>query len=107
MAFWLLIYLAAILCPCMVHSLVQLKSKTCYLMSSSSLNQHALLICILVVKPSINVCHRFTVLSIAINFGLIHHGIMRFKLIGDGRAWKVDGRAQVLVGLSLDTPLNA
>ena len=83
-------------------------------MSSSSLNQHALLICILVVKPSINVCHRITVLSIAINFGLIHHGIMRFKLIGDGRAWKVDGRAwkvdgraQVLVGLSLDTPLNA
>ena len=25
--------------------------------------------------------------------------------VGDGRAWKVDGRAQALVGLGLATPL--
>ena len=28
------------------------------------------------------------------------------KLIADGRAWKVDGRAQALVGAGLATPLS-
>ena len=28
------------------------------------------------------------------------------KLIADGRAWKVDGRAQALVGLGLAMPLS-
>ena len=40
-----------------------------------------------------------------INLGLILCGIAQFKLIGDGRAWKVDGRAQALVGPGLATPL--
>ena len=41
----------------------------------------------------------------AIDFGLILHGIAQFKLIGDGRAGKVDDRAQPLVGLGLAMPL--
>jgi len=39
---------------------------------------------------------------------LIHCEItsmMQLKLIGDGRAWKVDGRAQALIGPGLATPL--
>ena len=36
------------------------------------------------------------IVSTAINFG---------KLIADGRAWRVDGRAQALVGPGLATPL--
>ena len=54
---------------------------------------------------STNVCHRSIIFSIAIDFGLILHEITLFKLIGNGRASKVDGRAQALVGLGLATPL--
>ena len=47
------------------------------------------------------------IVSAAINFSLIHRGITRFKagVIADGRAWRVDGRAQALVGPGLATPL--
>ena len=54
---------------------------------------------------SINVFHRFMIVSAAISFGLIHRGTRDSKLIADGRAWRVDGRAQVLVGPGLATSL--
>ena len=69
-------------------SLVLLKFKTHYLLSYSTSYQRALqmmprariyeeikgfLYC------SINVCHRFMIVSIAISFELIHRGITRFK----------------------------
>ena len=49
--------------------------------------------------------HRSLIFTTAIDFGLILRGITQFKLIGDGRAWKVDGGAQALVGPGLPTPL--
>ena len=54
---------------------------------------------------NINICDRFTIVITVINLGLILCGIAQFKLIGDGSAWKVDGRAQALVGPGLATPL--
>ena len=56
---------------------------------------------------SINIFHRYIIVITAIDFGLILQGITQFKLIGDGRAWKVDGRAQALVGPGLAMPLSA
>ena len=58
---------------------------------------------------SVNVCHGFVIVGAAINFGLIHHGVelRDSKLIADGRAWRVDGRALALVGPGLATPLIA
>ena len=52
---------------------------------------------------SINFCHKFMIVSTAINFGLESRDS---KLIADGRAWRVDGRAQALVGQGLATPLH-
>ena len=45
------------------------------------------------------------IVSAAINFGLIVES-QNSKLIADGRAWRVDGRAQALVGPGLATPLE-
>ena len=45
------------------------------------------------------------IISTAITIGFIHRGIT--KLIADGRARRVDGRSQALVGPGLATPLSS